>query len=775
MHSFNRILALAVVFLVSWTQIVHAHSAPARPLKRLAQPTIHALEILPRVESIHRIHKRVPSTHPKILLHDDSFRLIISAFDQKFYLHLRPNDELIHPAARVSYYSTTPDGRSVVTHSEPLLRESIKAYWGEVIEEYHSPNRMREDAARVVPQPHPAVLGWARIMVHHQGDMDLGMAPEFEGAFSVAGDVYHIMTKDNYLRNKDPLDPDLSYSLDDTIDGGSSLVIWRESDVMSAAEEYTARTGRMLDQPPPAAAHACGHDRLPYNTDPELNSALQKPIIPQPWYNPFSAFENSSLVRRQDAVGDGMGTNFLEDIGSTDGCPKSQKVLFMGVAADCTYVQRYGSQENATRQILTAWNSASTLYKTNFNVSLGIVELQVQQAACPSSPPSDFPWNVDCPGTELDARLSLFSRWRGDKGDDGIGLWHLMSGCPTGSEVGIAWLATLCQQRTTGSAPNFVSGTAVSTAGRTEWQVIAHEIGHNFGAICTDGCTLQSSCCPRSTTTCSAGAEFIMSPVAQPGEKVFSPCTIGNICSLMAGGAGGKVDTSCLADPGPNLPTLGLGMCGNGIVEADEDCDPGKGIESPCCNSATCKFNTGAVCDPQSSPCCTDQCTFAPPTQMCRPSIDSRCDTAEMCTGNSSSCPRDVTAPNGQSCGDGDLRCASGQCTSIAQQCRTVGASMGLQDACPNRGDNTCQVSCQDPTRSNACVVLTSLLIDGSPCGFGGTCIAGKCESAGFLDTAKAWYTQNLQIAIPVTIVAGLVALLILWALISSNLNSIQL
>jgi Metallo-peptidase family M12B Reprolysin-like len=34
-----------------------------------------------------------------------------------------------------------------------------------------------------------------------------------------------------------------------------------------------------------------------------------------------------------------------------------------------------------------------------------------------------------------------------------------------------------------GSAPSIVSGTAVSTAGRTEWQVIAHEIGHNFGAI----------------------------------------------------------------------------------------------------------------------------------------------------------------------------------------------------------------------------------------------------------------------------------------------------
>lgn len=34
-----------------------------------------------------------------------------------------------------------------------------------------------------------------------------------------------------------------------------------------------------------------------------------------------------------------------------------------------------------------------------------------------------------------------------------------------------------------GSSPNVVSGTGVSTAGRTEWQIVAHEIGHNFGAI----------------------------------------------------------------------------------------------------------------------------------------------------------------------------------------------------------------------------------------------------------------------------------------------------
>ena len=37
--------------------------------------------------------------------------------------------------------------------------------------------------------------------------------------------------------------------------------------------------------------------------------------------------------------------------------------IYMGVAADCEYVNHYGSQSNATQQILTIWNTASVLYK----------------------------------------------------------------------------------------------------------------------------------------------------------------------------------------------------------------------------------------------------------------------------------------------------------------------------------------------------------------------------------------------------------------------------
>lgn len=63
---------------------------------------------------------------------------------------------------------------------------------------------------------------------------------------------------------------------------------------------------------------------------------------------------------------------------------------------------------------------------------------------CPQTADPNMRWNVGCrDNVDLGQRLSLFSQWRGEQRDDNAGLWHLMSGCPTGTEVGIAWLSTL--------------------------------------------------------------------------------------------------------------------------------------------------------------------------------------------------------------------------------------------------------------------------------------------------------------------------------------------
>lgn len=747
-------LLFSHVFLI-FIALVSAHSPPPKPLRAITHPSTDALEIVARKPSLNHLHHR-REPPPDRLRHSDTFRLILSAFDTKFHLHLRPNDHLIHPAARINHYYHNADGQNVLSHTTPLVRESVLVYQGQVFPESLSDDRLRFDAAGVVPQTGQGEIGWARIIVYSQGDASRGIAPVYEGAFSAHGVIHHVMTKDRYLRTKHPLDPHVVQPLDD-ID--SSLVIWRDSDIMTEHEETNFHGGVLSSHP-----LSCGHD------DSEHTPTRQPATTP--WYNPFG-YVNSTLTRRQNDIPgmDGMNTNYADRIGNTAGCPKSQRVIYMGVAADCKYVQQHGGNaESTTNQILNNWNTASALYKDTFNVSLGIIELAIQSASCPAQADPNVPWNVDCGSVTINDRLGLFSQWRGQKGKDGAGLWHLMSGCPTGTEVGIAWLDTACVTTASGSGVNTASGTGVSTGGRVEWQVVAHEIGHNFGAIhdCTTGCTGTTQCCPSSANSCDAGGRFIMNPTASQGENTFSPCSIGNICTVLGGGGsrGPSADSSCFVDPATsNQQIISLQMCGNGIVESGEDCDPGPNSNSTCCDPQTCKFRNGAQCDPESSPCCTSSCSFAPSTQVCRPSKDDRCDTPEMCTGSSSSCPADTFAPNGQSCGNNGLQCASGTCTSVAQQCQTVGASLGLKEACPSR-DNSCQVSCQDPKQANACVLLQALLVDGSPCGYGGTCVSGECKSGNFLDTAKSWYTSNLQIAIPVTIVVGIIVLMILSCLI---------
>ncbi|KDQ17689.1 hypothetical protein BOTBODRAFT_29847 [Botryobasidium botryosum FD-172 SS1] len=759
---------LASFAFVFWLNCAAASSQPPRPLKRLAHPSSLALDIVARSPSPPTsLHSRsIPFDSP-VLHHSDSFRLTISAFSETYHLHLRPNDHLIHPAARVNYYRNSPDGGpAILDRTEPLLREAIKVYWGEVVHPDGTSQRMREDAAGGVhraPGDAPHVLGWARIMVHDQGDSDSGTEPVFEGAFTVNGVAHHVVTKENYLRNKHELDPEVGASTDDPL---GHLVIFRDSDLIS---EEDAEVAPMT----------CAHDSLEYNVDEDNHpvlrwgAGLDHPIDSLPWYDSLGVLSepHTSRVKRGDinnAGGMNMSSNFIGSIGSNAGCPKTQKIVYVGVAADCEYVQKYGTTAGATTQILNNFNSASSLYKTTFNVSLGVVELNVQDPVCPTSPPSNAPWNVPCSNsTDLNTRLSLISAWRGQKGpSDGAGLWHLMSGCPTGSEVGVAWLGQLCNVQSSGVSPQVVSGTAVTTASRSEWQVVAHETGHNFGAIhdCTSGCSLTDGCCPLTSSTCDAAAAFVMSPVSEPGEITFSACTVGNICSVLQS----TLNTTCLQDPDSGTRVISLQMCGNGIVEAGEDCDPGVGNTSPCCDSTTCKFTAGAVCDPKSSDCCSGSCQFAPSTQVCRPAKDAKCDIAEMCTGNNSTCPADKTVADGTSCGSNGLACASGLCTSINLQCQTVGASMGLQKACPSKNDQSCLVSCQDPTKANFCVQTQTSLVDGSPCGYGGTCKSNKCISGSWWDTFKAWFVDNKQISIPVTVIVGVIVVLVLWGILSA-------
>jgi hypothetical protein len=321
----------------------------------------------------------------------------------------------------------------------------------------------------------------------------------------------------------------------------------------------------------------------------------------------------------------------------------------------------------------------------------------------------------------------------------------------------------------------------------------SHETAHTFGAVhdcdsslCAQASSRTSSCCPISSSGCDARGQYLMSPVSASGLSEFSPCTVGNICS---GFGRNRVRDYCLV-PNRNLTTITGSQCGNGIVEAGEDCDcggpDGCGANS-CCDPNTCRFMGNAVCDDSNDSCCTS-CQFTSAGTVCRASVG-ECDQQETCSGSSGTCPRDSFRPNGDACGSGNgLACASGQCTSRDLQCSSVYDTMADQNytrACQSlRG--TCTLTCETSSSSSFCAALDQNFIDGTPCGSSNTCSNGRCSSSsggsnngntnngsngggGGSGDAGSWFSNNRSLVIGLAAgIGGLLVLIVLSCCISS-------
>lgn len=492
-------------------------------------------------------------------------------------------------------------------------------------------------------------VGWARVMLHRDGEH-----PLFEGAFRVDGNHHHIQTRTNFMQTRHNLDPVLEDK------GHEYLIVWRDSDIVGAfSEDSEGNLHTELKRDAAEEQPSCSADGLAFNT--QADHPVYRAMLKREDTFSASRFTRSLFGRQIDGQtgGNSAGINLTSNVGKTDGCPSTRKVALVGVATDCTYTAQFANDSAVRSNIISVINTASTQYEDSFNITLGLKNVTVSPADCPATPPDSAPWNVGCSdNVTIQDRLNLFSAWRGERQDTNT-YWTLLSTCATGSAVGLAWLGQACVATSqvasagSGGGNETISGANVVVRTSTEWQVVAHETGHTFGAVhdctsqtCADGTTVASQqCCPLNANTCDAAGAFIMNPSTGSNIRNFSPCTIGNIC---AGIGRNSVKTSCLV-ANKDVSIITESQCGNGIVESGEDCDCGGengcGTNS-CCDAATCKFKSGAVCDPSNEDCCSSSCQFASSGTICRSSTGT-CDPQETCSGTAASCPADSTAPDG--------------------------------------------------------------------------------------------------------------------------------
>ncbi|KAM7185699.1 Metallo-peptidase family M12 domain containing protein [Rhypophila sp. PSN 637] len=666
----------------------------------------------------------------------------LSSFELSFHIHdrkqrirltLEPNHDILTDDAAVRHIRA--DG--TVHKIEPINRADHRIYKGNAF--------VRKDGHSEWTN-----AGWARINVIRDGER-----PLFEGAFRINGDHHHVQTSTNYRRTAMMGDPEIAGSFEEY------MIVWRDTDISMPHHTDLKRSAE--------TAAGCSADELLYNRDE--NNIVYRSLKEAQDTSPWAQMSPASIFGRQidgTAGGNGAGVNLANSIGSTQGCPTTRKVALVGIATDCNYAGAFDNNNTLRANIIQLVNTASQLYESTFNISLGIQNLTVTDSNCPTTPPASAPWNARCNSdVDITKRLNLFSAWRGLSNDNNA-YWTLLTTCNTGAAVGLAWLGQVCQPGAQANGAETVAAANVVVKTSTEWQVFAHETGHTFGAVhdcipssCNDGSVARQQCCPLSGSTCDAQSDFIMNPSTANGITKFSPCSVGNICSFLGRNS---ARVQCLAN-NKDVTTITGSQCGNGIVESGEDCDcggPSGCTDNPCCNPTTCKFTTNSVCDPSNEECCDQQCQFKSKGSVCRASTGS-CDPEETCPGNGPNCPTDETSPDGTACGGNgsNLQCASGQCTSRDLQCKTLMGSLTTGNDTYSCSSQGCVLSCASPEFGpNTCYSMNQYFLDGTPCEGGGKCSNGNCQGASLGNQIGSWITDNKNIFIPVAAVVGALILL---------------
>jgi cysteine-rich repeat protein len=198
-------------------------------------------------------------------------------------------------------------------------------------------------------------------------------------------------------------------------------------------------------------------------------------------------------------------------------------------------------------------------------------------------------------------------------------------------------------------------------------QVVAHELGHNFGSPHTHCYMPPVDNCYNQEAGCYAGVESV-----PPGGG-----TIMSYCHLLGGGLSninltfGATVSAVLRTGAENGICIGP-PCGDGLLDPGEDCDDGNLLNGDCCSSTCTAEPDGGSCNDGEACTSGDQCSSG----VCvgTPVVDgSPCEDGSQCTNDS---------------------CQSGACVGVplpALGCRvpTVSArsQLVLKDKTPDKGD----------------------------------------------------------------------------------------
>nr|XP_060638295.1 disintegrin and metalloproteinase domain-containing protein 22 isoform X6 [Anolis sagrei ordinatus] len=249
--------------------------------------------------------------------------------------------------------------------------------------------------------------------------------------------------------------------------------------------------------------------------------------------------------------------------------------------------------------------------------------------------------------------LREFMKYRRDFIKEKSDAVHLFSGSQfQSSRSSAAYIGGICSLLRGGGVNEFGKADLMSVT-------LAQSLAYNLG-IFSDKRKLQSGDCKCEDTW----SGCIMGDIGYYIPTKFSKCDIEAYHEFLNNGGG-----ACLFNKPSKL--LDPPECGNGFVEAGEECDCGSAAEclvegGECCNSCTLTANSQC----SNGLCCT-KCQFEAKGVICREAVNG-CDIPESCTGESDQCSPNLHKMDGYSCDNEQGICFGGRCKTRDRQCKYI-------------------------------------------------------------------------------------------------------
>ncbi|XP_075443576.1 disintegrin and metalloproteinase domain-containing protein 22 isoform X2 [Ascaphus truei] len=287
-------------------------------------------------------------------------------------------------------------------------------------------------------------------------------------------------------------------------------------------------------------------------------------------------------------------------------------------------------------------NMADLIYKEQLNTRLVLVAMET--------------WATDNKFSISEnpvITLKEFMKYRRDFIRDKSDAVHLFSGSQfESSRSGAAYIGGVCSLLKGGGVNEFGKPDVMSVT-------LAQSLAHNLGIFSDKKKLLSGECkCEDTWSGC------IMGDIGYYLPSKFSKCNIEEYHDFLNSGGG-----ACLFNKPAKL--LDPPECGNGFVEAGEECDCGTiaecaAEEDECCKK--CTLTQESKCS--DGLCCT-KCQFQPDGMICRDAVND-CDIPEHCSGNSSQCPPNIHKLDGYQCEKMQGLCFGGRCKTRDRQCKYI-------------------------------------------------------------------------------------------------------